>query len=223
MSEILLVHGACFGAWCWEAVIPALQAFGHSARALDLPGRGAEASLDDQAAAIVEQMRGPTVLVGHSAGGFAITAAAEASGLVAGLVYVCAYVPVAGMTLAEMRRAGPSQPLAGAFEVSEDRRLFGFKPERAREVLFHDCADESGRLVAQAILPMEQALASVARAEVLPRGAVICARDRAIPPAYQRAMAAGMVQSELELGHAPFLQDAAGLAAEIDRMVRAWG
>ncbi|MGV8954915.1 MAG: alpha/beta fold hydrolase [Cypionkella sp.] len=223
MSEILLVHGACFGAWCWERVIPELRALGHAARAIDLPGREADASLADQAEAIVAELRGPTILVGHSAGGFAITAAAEASDLVTGLIYLCAYVPVAGMSLAEMRRAGPSQPMTGAFVVDPAAGLFGFDPTRARALFFDACEDASARLVQQAMAPMETALPSVARAKTLPRGAIICSTDRAVPPAYQRQMAAGMVQVEQPWGHAPFLQDPVGLAAEIDRMLRAWG
>lgn len=223
MSDILLVHGACFGAWCWEQVIPALEALGHRTRAIDLPGRGGPASLSDQAGVIVAALRGPTVLVGHSAAGFAISAAAESSGLVAGLVYVCAYVPEAGKTLAEMRRAGPSQPMAGAFEVSADRQMFAFKPDRAQALFFHDCEDASARLVAQAVAPMEQALVSVARGQTLPRAALICAQDRALPPQYQRQMAQGMAQVELDLGHAPFLSDPLGLAKAIDGIVRTWG
>lgn len=223
MSEILLLHGACFGGWAWEGVVPALEGLGHQARALDLPGREGPATLADQAEAIVSALRGPTVLVGHSAGGFAITAAAEASGLVAGLIYLCAYVPVAGMSLAQMRRAGPRQPMAGAFVVDRAAGLFGFERARARALFFDACTDASARLVRQAIAPMETALASVARAEALPRGAIICAQDRAVPPEYQRAMAAGMARRERDWGHAPFLQDPLGVAAEIDAMVRVWG
>lgn len=220
MSEILLIHGACFGARCWDAVIPPLKTLGHRAWAIDLPGRKAEASLADQALAIADALRSPTLLVGHSAGGFAITAAAEMSNLVTGLVYVCAYVPVARLSLAQMRRAGPSQPMAGAFDVSDDRQMFRFKHDRTRELFFHDCTDASTRLVAQAVLPMEQALPSVARAEALPRGAIICTEDRAIPPEYQRQMAAAMTQRALNVGHTPFLSDPVGLAALIDAMAR---
>lgn len=223
MSEILLLHGACFGAWCWQGVIPALGDLGHAARAIDLPGREAQATLADQAAAIVAALRGPTVLVGHSAGGYAITAAAEASPLVAGLVYLCAYVPVAGKSLAEMRRAGPSQPMAGAFVVDRAAGLFGFDPTRARGLFFDACEDATARLVRQAIAPMETALPSVARAQALLRGAIICAQDRAVPPEYQRKMAAGMAQLERPWGHAPFLQDPPGLAWAIDRMLQDWG
>ncbi len=213
MSEVLLIHGACFGAWCWQAVIAELAQLGVGARALDLPGREARASLADQAEAIVQTLERPAILVGHSAGGFAITAAAQKSPLVTGLIYVAAYVPVAGMSLAQMRRAGPSQPMAGAFKVDRAAGLFGFDPTRTRALFFHDCEDASARLCRQAIAPMEQGLDEVALG--LPRAAIICSADRAIPPEYQRHMAAGLEQREMACGHAPFLAQPRALAAMI--------
>ncbi|MGV8953859.1 MAG: alpha/beta fold hydrolase [Cypionkella sp.] len=218
MSEVLLIHGACFGAWCWDGVIAALAQRGVQARAIDLPGRGGPASLDDQARAIAAALSGPAVLVGHSAGGFAITAAAEISPHVAGLIYLCAYVPVVGMSLAQMRRAGPSQPMAGAFEVAGDQ--FGFRADRARALFFEDCEDATAQLVMQAIAPMETPLTTDARAQSLPRGAIICQNDRAIPPDYQRQMAAGMLQHEIAMGNAPFLAEPEVLAAELIAMAR---
>ena len=40
MATFVLVHGACHGGWCWEKVVPILQAHGHTAHAPDLPGLG---------------------------------------------------------------------------------------------------------------------------------------------------------------------------------------
>ena len=40
MATFLLVHGACTGGWCWEKVVPLLEAAGHKACAPDLPGLG---------------------------------------------------------------------------------------------------------------------------------------------------------------------------------------
>ena len=40
MATFLLVHGAWHGAWCWEKVVVALEAAGHRAIAIDLPGHG---------------------------------------------------------------------------------------------------------------------------------------------------------------------------------------
>ena len=42
MANILLVHGSCHGAWCWRDVIGPLEDMGHSVRAVDLPGAGAD-------------------------------------------------------------------------------------------------------------------------------------------------------------------------------------
>ncbi len=42
MARFLLVHGAMGGAWVWERVIPGLEAAGHTAEAIDLPGQGAD-------------------------------------------------------------------------------------------------------------------------------------------------------------------------------------
>jgi pimeloyl-ACP methyl ester carboxylesterase len=35
---IVLVHGALHGAWCWECVVPPLEAAGHAVIAVDMPG-----------------------------------------------------------------------------------------------------------------------------------------------------------------------------------------
>lgn len=225
MFEVVLVHGACHGAWAWARVIPALAALGVTARAVDLPGRGEAASLEAQAAALVAGLRRPSVLVGHSAGGFAITAAAQSglvqSGLVRGLIYVCGYVPEAGRSLAEMRKGWPERPLDGAFVVDRARGVFGFDPVQAKDLFFHDCEDERGRLCWEALAPMETALAEVTKAMALPRGYISCLDDRAIPPAFQAHMARGIAsQSALPCGHSPFLAMPGRLAGEIATMVR---
>jgi alpha-beta hydrolase superfamily lysophospholipase len=40
MANLVLVHGAMHGAWCWEHVAPLLSGMGHAVRAIDLPGLG---------------------------------------------------------------------------------------------------------------------------------------------------------------------------------------
>ena len=74
----ILIHGAWQGAWAWETIVPRLRAAGHDAVAVDLPGNGFdltpphEVTLDLYAAhvsRIVDAVRGPVVLVGHSMGG----------------------------------------------------------------------------------------------------------------------------------------------------------
>ncbi len=230
MSDFLLIHGTAHGAWCWDATIRALEALGHRARAIDLPGCGDDttpaplATLDACATAIVQALDLPTVLVGHSAGGFPITAAAEKDPTrIAALVYLCAYVPQAGQSLAQMRRDGPSQPLARSFRLNADRTAFTFDPAIAADRFYHDCpphiaAMALSRLTPQPLAPQETALPATARAKRLPRHYIRCTADRTIPPAYQTAMAAGIPVTDLPTGHSPFLVAPEALAQRLSEI-----
>ena len=104
--RFLLVHGGFHGAWCWTRVIPELEALGHEAVAVDLPGHGErrdEAStVAGRRAAIVDLMQHGDVLVGHSGGGYDITLAADAAPQKVGhLVYLAAALPIEGRPLLE--------------------------------------------------------------------------------------------------------------------------
>jgi pimeloyl-ACP methyl ester carboxylesterase len=229
MSDFLLIHGSCHGAWCWEAVIPALAAGGHRARAIDLPGRdGGAVTLGDYAAAILGALDGPTVVVGHSAGGYAITAAAEHdASRISGLVYLCAYVPQTGISLADMRRAGPRQPLRPAIRVAADGHSFAFDPALARDLLYHDCPQAVAsaavtRLCSEPVGPQETPLTLRASLNV-PRHYIRCMEDRAIPPEYQTVMSAGLPHdavSDLATGHSPFFAAPERLAEMLAQIMR---
>lgn len=233
MSEILLIHGACHGAWCWEAVIPALNALGHRARAIDLPGRdGAPVTLADQAQAALSALDRPTLLVGHSAGGYAITAAAERDpSRITGLVYLCAYLPTPGASIADMRRAGPCQPLRPAIRpairTAPDRQSFTFDPTLARDLLYHDCPEDVAasaiaRLCPEPVAPHETPLTPL-RSLTLPRHYIRCTKDRAIPPAYQATMSSALpalARSDLPTSHSPFLSAPVHLANRLAQILQ---
>lgn len=71
--DFLLVAGLWLDGSAWDSVVPPLQALGHQAVPLTLPGQGAPpatATLADQHAAVVaavDAAAGPVVVVGHSA------------------------------------------------------------------------------------------------------------------------------------------------------------
>lgn len=230
MSEFLLIHGSCHGAWCWDDLIPHLQAAGHTARAIDLPSHGADTTppgdvtLDLYARAIVDAIDEPVVLVGHSMAGYPITAAANlAPEKISKLIYLCAYVPMADKSLADMRRMAPSQPLLDAVVVDADRVTFSVDLSQAAAKFYHDVpADRADWAVAQLcpqpILPQETAMTP---AHDLPRHYIRCLNDRTIPPEFQVTMTADWpaeTVTEMETSHSPFLADPAGLAAHLIRM-----
>lgn len=232
MADFLLIHGSCHGAWCWRDLIPALASLGHSVRAIDLPGHGAdrtpvaEVTLEAYARAILGAIDAPVTLVGHSMAGFPITLAAElAPEKIARLVYVCAYVPVPGMSLADMRRAGPRQPLLEAIEVAAEGATFSFRPEKVGDKLYHDCPPGTvdfaqAHLCAQPILPQATPIAALDRWAGVEKHYILCAEDRAIPPEYQATMSAAFPPdhvTRMPTSHSPFFADPAGLARALDR------
>lgn len=222
MHPILLIHGSCHGAWCWRDTLPFLP----NATAIDLPGHGhdrtpiSQITLDLYVEAILDAITDPVVLVGHSMAGYPITAAAlRAPEKISRLVYVCAYVPQAGQSLADMRRAGPRQPLLEAIETSADRLSFSFRPEMVAEKLYHDCTPEVvdyalDNLGPQAIKP--QSTPMPYGAVTVPKRYVLCSDDRAIPPEYQATMSQGWADlRHLKSSHSPFFSVPQALAKAI--------
>ncbi|PTQ70812.1 alpha/beta fold hydrolase [Celeribacter persicus] len=235
---ILLIHGSAHGAWCWRDLLAELHRRGINARALDLPSHGmdktpyAEITLDSYRDAVLADIaahgNSPVMLVGHSAGGYAITAAAEAAPeRIASLIYLCAYVPKDGMSLGDMRRAASDHPVLGLIEKTADGLAFRFKSNAGVEALCHDCSDEAktyvrAHLGPQAIRPQETPLRVTEASRALPRHYVICENDRVIPPVEQRKMCAGWPEGtvhSLSSGHSPYFAQPERLADTLDRIL----
>jgi pimeloyl-ACP methyl ester carboxylesterase len=235
MADFLLVHGSCHGAWCWHRVTPALAALGHRVRAIDLPAHGrdrtdpASATLDGYARAICDALDRPAIVVGHSMAGYPITAAAERDpSRIAALVYLCAYAPRSGQSLAGMRRAGPRQPLAPALRIDDSRTTFSFDPAQIDALFYHDCDPEAQSLAAlclcpEPVVPQETPLVLTARSGSLPRHYIRCLDDRAIPPEYQEVMAQSVPEahrSVLPASHSPFFACPQALADRLHEISR---
>ena len=235
MSDFLLVHGSCHGAWCWRDLIPALERLGHRARAIDLPGHGdapcpvEDITLEAYGDAILAAIDTPVMLVGHSMAGFAISAAAEkAPERIARLVYLCAYAPRNGVSLVEMRREAPRQPLLEAIEKTADGLGFTFRDSHLLDALYHDCPDGTveyarERLCVQAIRPQATPIRLGTNYAGVAKSYIRCTEDRAIPPEYQGTMTEGWPRGdlyEMPTGHSPFFADPEGLARRLDLIAR---
>lgn len=226
MAELLLVHGSCHGAWCWRDAVAALDARGHKARCITLPGHGdgrdpAGVTLEETAEAVLAASTPGTIVLGHSWGGFPVSAAAEAGpGNLRGLIYLCAYLPASGMSLIDMRRAGPRQTLTGATAKNAAGTSYSFVAETAPELFYHDCPAETVRfalenLCSQPIRPQDTPLRLTDRFEAVPKAYIRCTGDRVIPPEYQAQMAAQLPPArvhEMKTSHSPFFADPEGLA-----------
>jgi len=237
MSTFVLVHGSFHGAWCWSKVVPLLERSGHVAVCLDLPGHGddatplAEITLDGYARRICEvccKQPGPVVLVGHSMGGGAITQAAEQCAPQIGvLVYVAAFVPRNGLSLAEIALSDEGSLLSGTVQVDPDRGVASLEDASIDACFYTDCAPDDvafarARLRDDPLAPLMTPVAIRGTAgAALPRVYVECLRDAAISVAHQRAMRSGLHWdhvSSLDTGHSPFLSVPEALA---DRLLAA--
>jgi pimeloyl-ACP methyl ester carboxylesterase len=235
MSEIVLVHGSCHGAWCWRDLVTALSALDHDVQAIDLPGHGAnprpidQITLDLYAKAILEAIDSRAIVVGHSMAGFPISATAEADpSKIARLVYLCAYAPRDGVSLVDMRMEAPRQPLLEAIAKTPDGLGFTFRDSHLTKALYHDCPDgtvEHAReyLCAQAIKPQATPISLGPAYASVPKTYIRCDDDQAIPPEYQRRMTAGWPAENvhaLPASHSPFFSMPKRLAKLLDQIAR---
>lgn len=233
MSEIVLVHGAAHGAWCWRDVIPALAKLGHNVTALDLPGHGTNPSpipaitLDAYRDAILSAISTRAVVVGHSMAGYPITAAAEKTPhRIEKLIYLCAHVPAPGKSLSDMRKLVPEQPLLPAIQMAEDGASFTFDPALAESCFFHDCPPGTldyalPRLVPQAVAPNSVPVETSENYARIPRHYIRCAHDNAVPLSLQTLVSRDFSPQNIhtmQTGHSPFFADPVGLAQLIHQI-----
>lgn len=233
MADFLLIHGACHGAWCWRDMVAPLEALGHTVRSIDMPGHGSDTTPKDQVTlescgkAVLAASTPDTLIVGHSWGGYPISAAAEMDPkAMRGLIYLCAYVPISGMALSDMRQLSERQPLAGAINRSADQTTFTFKEEKVRGLFYHDCPDEAVAyavplLREQIIKPQATPLTVTDRFASVPKSYIRCADDRAIPPEFQLELAKDFPKDRLfnmPTAHSPFFADPQSLAKILDHI-----
>jgi len=135
METFVLVHGAFHGAWCWQRVAAILQRRGAEVHTPCLTGLGQrvhEASREVGLAAHIsdvvalmerKNVRG-AVLVGHSYGGMVIAGAADrAPGRLSSVVYLDAYVPEDGQSLADLKGKEWLEGLAKRAEAFDGWRI----------------------------------------------------------------------------------------------------
>jgi pimeloyl-ACP methyl ester carboxylesterase len=233
--DFLLIHGSCHGAWCWRDLIPELTELGHTAHAIDLPGHGEDRTpLDGQTLAAcrdaVLAASGPdTIVVGHSWGGYPIGAAAEAKpSAMRALVFLCAYVPVSGLSMVDLRKRAPRQPILPAVVREPDGETITIDPDQAPALFYHDCPPETvayalRMLGPQAIGPQATRLTLSDRFDSVAKYYIRCSDDRTIPPEYQEEMTRNWPADrvfELSTSHSPFFSAPGALAAILDRIAK---
>lgn len=110
---IVLVHGAFADGSSWNGVIRILKHDGYNVIAVANPLRSVHADAQ-YVANILRTIQSPVVLVGHSYGGSVISEAATGNANVKALVFVAAFAPEAGETVAGLSGKFPGSTLGPA-------------------------------------------------------------------------------------------------------------
>jgi pimeloyl-ACP methyl ester carboxylesterase len=242
MATLVLVHGAFHGAWCFGKLVAELARRGRRAVAIDLPGGGddptpvAEMSLAGNAAAIVRAVAreaAPVVLLGHSLGGVAISAAAElVPERIRLLVYLAAFLPRDGDSAASLSALPEARKESGppAMQRSADGLSFSPLPERARAVFYSRCSEEDVAFAVPRLRPQAYAVPRAvlrlteARFGRVPRAYIECLEDNTVSLELQRAMVARSPCREvvsLATDHSPFFSAPGLLADALIRLAEA--
>lgn len=197
---IVLVHGAFADASSWSAVIPRLQARGHTVVAPPNPLRGIGSDAD-YLRLFLTTVPGPVVLVGHSYGGAVVTNAATGNAGVIALVYVAAYALDEGETIGAANALGGGtallgdhilpRPFPGSGPTDADVYI---DPAYFRQVFANDLPARQAAVLAATQRPLVASALGTPSGppawRTIPSWYVVARQDRAIPPAAERAMAA---------------------------------
>uniref|UniRef100_A0ACD5XNK4 Uncharacterized protein n=1 Tax=Avena sativa TaxID=4498 RepID=A0ACD5XNK4_AVESA len=216
-THMILVHGACHGAWCWFKVAARLRSVGHRVTTLDLAASGVDPrplrevpTFRDYTKPLLDILESllpgeKVVLVGHSLGGMNIALASELfPEKVAAAVFLAAFMPdhtfrpshvieklfegnSADMMDSEMKPQDPEGKLPPSL-------LFG--PQITRQKLYQLCSQEDLTLGASLMrvgslfledLQLQQPY-SEDRYGSVRKVYIVCKEDLAIVEEYQRWM-----------------------------------
>lgn len=238
MAVFILVHGACNGGWCWEKVVPLLEARGHKVCAPDLPGMGkdqtppANVTLADNVEKIsrlLDKQEEPVILVGHSLGGITVSQVAEARRRkLKALVYVCGLLPPSGKSGRDMTSLEPNTMFRLSREVTPDGKTYTFARSKLPALFYEDVSAEDCYRAMERLRPQPVVISTTPvvlteeRFGSVPRWYIECTHDNAIRIGLQRQMVkmTPCKVLKLECGHTPFYSKPEELAEHLDTVAR---
>lgn len=157
---VVLVHGAFADSSSWNGVTQILQKDGYNVVAAANPLR----SVSTDAAyvsSVVNNIKGPVVLVGHSYGGQVITNAALDTNNVKSLVYVAAFAPDAGEAAADLAGKFPGgtlgQALAAPVKLADGSVDLSIDQAKFHQQFAHDVSAKEAALMAAGQRPITEA------------------------------------------------------------------
>ncbi len=218
-TAIVLVHGGFVDGSGWEGVYQALKRDGYDVSVVQNP---TQSLAGDVAAthAVIDAQDKPVILVGHSYGGAVVTEAGNHP-KVAGLVYITAFAPDAGESVATLiANPAPGAPVPPILPPQNGFLLLD--KAKFAEAFAADLDPAKAAFMADSQIPWGlDALNGAVTAsawKAKPSWYLVAKDDRMIPPDAQRAMSkrAGSTVVELEGSHAIYVSQPGGVVELIE-------
>ncbi len=219
-TNVVLVHGAWADGSGWEGVYWVLKNDGYNVSIVQNP---LTSFADDVAATkrILAAQDGPAILVGHSYGGAVITEAGNDPEVV-GLVYIAAFAPDRGESIATLIKDPPPgapvppilPPLDGVLFLDKEKFPVSFAA---------DVDSKKASFMADSQVPWSVAALNGTITEpawkTKPSWYLVATEDRMIPPDAQRSMSkrAGSTVVEAKGSHAIYVSQPGAVAALIEK------
>jgi pimeloyl-ACP methyl ester carboxylesterase len=220
MKNIVLVHGGFVDGSGWQGVYKILKKNGYNVSIVQNP----TISLEGDVAVTkrtLEAQDGPAILVGHSYGGAVITEAGTHP-KVAGLVYITAFAPDKGESVASLIKDPPPGAPVPPILPPQEGYLFldkaKFPASFAADVDTEEAAFMADSQVPWGVEALSGAITEPAW-KTKPSWYLMVTEDKMIPPVAQRAMAkrAGAAVVEVKGSHAIYVSQPAAVADLIEQ------
>ena len=220
---IVLIHGAFADASGFRGLYDELLGEDVTVVAPPNPLRGLTGGDGEYIKAVVGEIDGPVLLVGHSYGGAVITQAGDLPNIV-GLVYVAAFAPDAGENLAQISDWRAAQaPAAGNIAPDSDGYVW-IKQDKFQESFCQDLpADEAFVMAVTQKAPVGSTFGDIISDPAWkkkPTWYQVSTGDRMIHPDSERQMAERMKPRstiELDASHASLASQPTAIAGLIDQ------
>ena len=223
VHNVVLVHGGFVDGSGWQGVYKALKNDGYNVSVVQNPTN----SLADDVAVTrraLASLDGPAILVGHSYGGVVITEAGN-DPKVAGLVYIAAFAPDKGESVASLIQNPPPGAPVPPILPPQDGFLFldraKFAASFAADVAPADAAFMADSQVPWGLEALNGAVTQPAW-KTKPSWYLVATDDKMIPPDAQRAMSkrAGASVVEVQGSHAVYVSQPEAIASIIEQAAR---
>jgi len=223
MNNIVLVHGGFVDGSGWEDVYRTLKKDGYNVTIVQNP----TLSLADDVAVTKRALAsqdGPVILVGHSYGGAVITEAGN-DPKVAGLVYITAFAPDKGESVATLIKDPPPGAPVPPILPPQDGYLFLDRAKFAASFA-GDVKAEKAAFMADSQVPwgLEALGGEISKPawKAKPSWYLIATDDKMIPPDAQRSMAkrAGSTVVEVKGSHAIYVSQPEAVAALVEQAAK---